>query len=260
MTLRSVSALEREIEELEKQTGLKPEADPEEGDEGDEPQVAAVTTEPEEPKEPEAQSTEDKNWAKRYADLRTLQQKTAAELKELKAQRTQPATVTEDQVKAWMKDNPKAAEIIRAVSAQSLPVEDLTEIRQEIAQTKARNQIMKTHPDFDEITESDVFHEWADKQPARVQALIFSDEPEDVVWALSFYKEQAKPKVDTNKDAARLVKTKSGATTPSDKSTPVYSESMVQRMSLAEYEKNEEAIIKAQKAGNFVYDLSGGAR
>lgn len=261
MTLRSVSALEKEIEELEKASGLRPEEDPGEPEVLEEEEE--VVEEPEDTTEPEPAkevSADEKNWAKRYADLRTLQQKTANELKELKATKTAPATVTEDQVKDWIKTNPKAAEIIKAIAVKSTPVEDLEEIRNEFAQTKARNTILKAHADFEEITESDAFHEWADKQPARVQELIFSDTPEDVVWALSFYKEQSAPKGNPKKDAARQVTTKSGTEAPSDKSSPVYSESMVQKMSMPEYEKHEAAILKAQKAGNFLYDLSGAAR
>ncbi len=255
MTLRSVANLEQEIELLERQMGLKPEEDPKE----EEVVQEEVQEEVEEVVET-APSDEEKGWAKRYADLRTLQQRTAAELKALKAEKAQPASVTEDQVKEWIKTNPKAADIIRAIAGQAAPVEDLAEIRQEIAQTKARQTILKAHADFDELVESDAFHEWADKQPVRVQELIFSDKPDDVIWALSFYKDQKLPKVDTKKSAATQVRTKSGSEAPSDKSSPVYSESMVQKMSLTEYEQHEAKIIAAQKAGNFVYDLSGGAR
>jgi hypothetical protein len=37
-------------------------------------------------------------------------------------------------------------------------------------------------------------------------------------------------------------------------------ESQVSRMSASEYEKNEKKIMEAIRKGNFVYDLSGGAR
>lgn len=259
MSLRSVSALEKEIEELEKQAGLKPEEDPRTEEEVEEAPITEVKAE-EVKTETKPQSDEDKSWAKRYADLRTLQQKTAARVKELEAQRTAPSVVTEEQVKEWIKTNPKAAEIIKAIAVQSTPTEDLVEIKQELAQAKARQTILKAHADFEEIIEADEFHEWADKQPARVQELIFSDKPDDVIWALNFYKEQSAPKVDAKKDAARQVKSKSGTEAPSDRSSTVYTESMVQKMSLTEYEKHEEAILKAQKTGNFVYDLSGAAR
>lgn len=256
MNVRSVALLEKELEELEKQAGLKPQEDPEDTTTEEVEEVEEVV----EATEVEKTSPEEKNWAKRYADLRTLQQKTAAKLKEAESKNATPAAVTEDQVKDWIKTNPKAAEIIKTIAVQSSPVEDLNAIKEEIAQNKARNAIMKAHPDFEEISEDDAFHEWADKQPQRVQELIFSDEPDAVIWALSFYKEQTAPKGDAKKDAARLVRTKSGTDAPSDKKTQVYSESVVQKMSLQDYEKHEAAIIASQRAGNFIYDLSGGAR
>ena len=257
MSLRSVTQLEEEIAALEKEAlGVKEDPEPEK-----EPEVKQEEKpEPQNKTEAPATDPEEKGWAKRYADLRTLQQKTAARVKELEAAQTKPAAVTEEQVKEWIKTNPKAADIIKAIAVQSTPVQDLEQIKQEIAQSKARQQISKVHPDFDDIVESDEFHKWADTQPSRIQDLIFSDKPDDVIWSLTFYKEQTAPKADAKKDAARLVKTKSGAEAPSDRSTPVYSESVVQKMSLAEYEKNEAAILASQKAGNFIYDLSGGAR
>jgi len=251
MTLRSVKQLEDEIAALEGGLQAEPEVEQEE---------ETVQTEAPEATKPEPEtSDEDKSWAKRYADLRRLQQQQAQRLKEFEAQKSTPATLTREQVEAWVKDNPKAAEIVKALAKEVIPTDDIEEVRTEIERTKAMNKIFKSHPDFDEITGSDTFHDWADKQPANVQNLIFSENAEDVIWALDLFK---KKEIQTNpkKDAAALVKTKSAGSEPSKKSSPVYTESMVQKMSLAEYEQHETEILKAQKSGNFVYDLSAGAR
>lgn len=251
MTLRSVKQLEDEIAALEGGLQAEPEVEQEE---------ETVQTEAPEATKPEPEtSDEDKSWAKRYADLRRLQQQQAQRLKELEAQKSTPAALTREQVEAWVKDNPKAAEIVKALAKEVVPTDDIEEVRTEIERTKAMNKILKSHPDFDEITGSDTFHDWADKQPANVQNLIFSENAEDVIWALDLFK---KKEIQTNpkKDAASLVKTKSAGSEPSKKSSPVYTESMVQKMSLAEYEQHETEILKAQKSGNFVYDLSAGAR
>jgi len=248
MTLRSVATLEEEIASLEKQSAGEPEVVEEE-----------VVTEVVAPPEKQT-SDEDKSWAKRYADLRKLQQKTVERVKELEQSSPTAPVVTEEQVKDWIKTNPKAADIIKAIAVKATPADDLMEIKSEIAQTKALNVIMKAHPDFEEVTGSEAFHNWADAQPERMQALIFSDQASDVVWAVSLYKDTLKHVADPKKEAAKLVKTRTGTENPSDKSTQVYSESAVQKMSLAEYEKYEAAILKAQKSGDFIYDLSGGAR
>jgi len=255
MSIRNITALEKEIEELERLQNGNPE--PEEVEEEVEEQETGTSAKPQ-----EEAPAEEKGWAKRYGDLRRLQQAQAKELKELKAKKSEPApsAITKEQVEDWVKNNPKAADIVRTLAREVTPVEDVSEIKEEIARTKAMSAILKSHPDFEEITESDEFHDWADKQPASVQALVFSDKAEDVVWALSFYKSQTGEKTDPKKDAAKLVKTKSAVEKPADASSKSYSESMVEKMSLEEYEKHEKAILEAQRNGNFVYDRSGGAR
>ena len=46
----------------------------------------------------------------------------------------------------------------------------------------------------------------------------------------------------------------------SSKNKIQFSESMVQKMSDKEFEKNEEAITASIQSGNFAYDISGAAR
>lgn len=248
--MNNIAALEKEIEELERleQGNPEPEVEEEEVEE-------VVEDTPEEP------SSEEKTWKERYSNLRRLQQKQAEELKQIKS--APPATqssITKEQVEAWVKDNPKAADIVRALAKEVSPLEDVTQIQEEIAHTKSMSKILKSHADFEEITSSDEFHEWADKQPANVQSLVFSSNAEDVIWALNFYKSTLGEKTDPKKNAAKLVKTKTGAEQPADTGSKTYSESMVEKMSLEEYEKHEKAILEAQKSGKFVYDRSGGAR
>lgn len=258
MTLKSVALLEKEIEELEKAHGLKPEADPEPEDTEETEEVVEEVSQPETTTTTE-ESKDDETWKSRYANLRRLQQKQAEELNSLKSQKQTPPTITAEQVAEWVKANPKAADIVKALALEVSPIEDVSQIKEEIERTKAMAKILKTHPDFEEVTESSAFVDWAEAQPQRLQEIIYSDKADDVIWALNLYKSSLE-KVDPKKDAAKLVKTKAGATEPASKSSPVYSESMVQKMSLQEYEKHEEAILDAQRKGNFVYDLSGGAR
>ncbi len=251
MSVNNILALEKEIEELER-LEKGPQEEVEEIEEEEAEEIEEVKTE---------ETPEDKTWAKRYADLRRLQQTQAKKIKELEASQSKPASsITREQVEAWVKDNPKAADIIKSLASEVAPTNDVTQIKEELNRTKAMTAILKAHPDFEEITESDEFHEWADKQPANVQALVFSDKAEDVIWSLGFYKSQTEERADPKKNAAKLVKTKSGAEKPADASSKSYSESMVEKMSLEEYEKHEKAILEAQKSGNFVYDRSGGAR
>lgn len=248
-TPKSVASLEEEIRLLEE--GQVSQGEPEE------------LPEPKEPPTEKKEVKEDNvDWKSRYNELRRLQQKTAEENKQLrlsKASNSERPPLTEEEVSKWIKENPKAHAIIRAVSMEQFPQEDLLEIKAEIEQSKALSVILKTHPDFNEVSESDEFHAWAKQQPESVQDLVFSNKAADVIWAVSRYKADTRTP-DQSKDAAKQVRVKSSGEEPSAKSTPVYSESFVQKMSIAEYEKHEAKILEAQKSGNFVYDLSAGAR
>lgn len=252
-TPRSVTSLEEEIRLLEEgYTQGEPENKEEELPQVEVPKEKAKET----PKEDAV------DWKSRYNELRRLQQKTAEENKQLrlsKASNSERPPLTEEEVSKWIKENPKAHAIIRAVAVDQFPQEDLLEIKAEIEQNKALSAILKVHADFNEISDSDEFHDWAKEQPESVQNLVFSNKAADVIWAVSRYKADTRAP-DQSRDAAKQVKTKSSGSEPSAKSAPVYSESSVQKMSIAEYEKHEPKILEAQKAGNFVYDLSAGAR
>ena len=69
----------------------------------------------------------------------------------------------------------------------------------------------------------------------------------------------SKKKSGDSRSAAEAV----GRTTrnaPSAGGKSKFSESMVERMSVADYEKNETAILDAMRSGNFDYDMTGAAR
>jgi hypothetical protein len=138
--------------------------------------------------------------------------------------------------------------------------EDVLAIKQELEQSKQEIKIKKVHPDFDEIKDSDEFHTWAENQPASVQNLIFTTSADDLIWALNLYKKEMSVSESPNKAAARSVVNKSSNAPTDTNGKKKFSESQVQAMSLSDYEKNEDAIKESMKIGNFVYDLSGGAR
>ena len=64
----------------------------------------------------------------------------------------------------------------------------------------------------------------------------------------------------TTKEAASQVRTKRTTKIDGEGVSGKILESQVQKMSAKEYEAQSEDIMKAIQAGNFVYDISGGAR
>lgn len=264
VTPRSIMSLEQEIEELERQATSSSEQ-AEEPDEGAEVTQGAVDPPKGEVKEP--LSKEEETFKKRYSDLRRHSQKladdlakTKVELEELKAQKEKPALPSAEEAREWAEKNPKAAAIIRALaSAQTTSTSDeLTAIKQKLTKAEEEARIRKVHSDFEDITASDDFHDWAESQPESVQKLIYSTHAEDVIWALGQFKKETRSE-DPKKAAAKAV-VKTSSPEPKVQAKGRFSESAVQKMSLQEYEKNEAAIQEEMKNGTFIYDLSGAAR
>ena len=252
---RSVTDLEAEIAALE-QNGEKPQ----------EKQVEKPVVE-------EVLTKEEETWKKRYADLRRSSQKQADETKrlaqELEALKQNKGPSVDlsspGEAEKWSKENPKAAAIIRALANEQVvntapKSDEVTSIRNELEKNKQEARIRKVHPDFEDVTSDDKFHDWAETQTPSVQKLIYDGDAEDVIWALSLYKKEgAFVESNPKRDAAKVVSSKVSSV-PAETGKKSFTESQVQKMSMSEYEKNEGAIIQSQRDGTFIYDLSGAAR
>ena len=263
--LRSVQQLEAEIAELEKrgQPVEVEEEEPEVEEEVEEPEITEV--EKEEIEEPV--SKEEETFKKRYSDLRRHSQKLADDLKELQAKLKSSTSVdaglpTAEEAAEWVKANPKAAAIIRSIASNetSSNLDDVQAIKEKLNRAEQEAKINKAHPDFEQITSENEFHDWADEQPESVQRLIFSNDAADVIWAVSQYKKDTTKAPSAKKEAAKAVSSKASSVEPADQSKGRFTESQISKMSMSEYEKNEAAIQEAISSGKFVYDLSGGAR
>lgn len=206
------------------------------------------------------------DWKKRYGDLRAKSQKDAERLKQLERKIAELETSKADlpsiaEAEEWASKNPKAAEIIRALAEKQIQPEreKLLEVKNEVQKDKERFKILKAHPDFEEITLEDDFHNWAESQPQFVKDKVFGDEAEGVIWAIGLYKKEIEKPTDKNKDAAKFVKTKANVKPSEDNDDLIY-ESDVYAMSAEQYAQNEDKIFKAQRSGKFVYDISQAAK
>lgn len=257
---RSVKRLEEELAELERQTsGATEELEEEEAQETEEKEVE--TSAP--------LSQEEETFKKRYSDLRRHSQKQSNDLKEalarieaLEKAKNAPELPSAEEAEEWAKANPKAAAIIRALANEQVGTknDDVNAIKQELERNKQEARIKKAHPDFEDITGQDEFHDWVQKQIQSVQKLVYEGDADDVIWALTLYKKETDVE-NPNKSAAKAVSKKANSAVPNDDGGKrSFTESQVQKMTLQEYEKNETAIQEAVKNGSFVYDLSGGAR
>ena len=238
------------------------------------------------PEEPEPASAEEKTFKKRYSDLRRHQQKQAEEFKveidKLKAQLSEATRKeiklpkSDDDIEKWAADYPDVAAIIETIALkkareQSQQLEDqvkvINEMQLSATKEKAEVELMRLHPDFGEIRDSDDFHEWADEQPKWVQEALYENDNDarSAARAIDLYKSDRnigkEKKSKNDKSVAEAVNTKNTRTKPQENEASSYlKESEVQRMSAQEYEKKSDEIMEAIRSGKFIYDISGSAR
>ena len=239
----------------------------------------------EEPKEAEPKNAEERSFKKRYGDLRRHQQTKEKEYEDrINALEQQLGEATKAEFKLpksdedldkWASTYPDVAAIVETIAIKKAKeqsadlekrVQVIDEMRETAAREKAEAELIKIHPDFSEIRDSDDFHEWADEQPKWVQDALYENDQDakSAARAIDLYKSDrgiGKKKSATSKDAARSVGTRNERSKPqSDPSGNAVRESDVQKMSAVEYEKKSDEIMEAIRTGNFIYDLSGSAR
>ena len=235
--------------------------------------------------EEEPTNSEEKTFKKRYSDLRRHQQKQAEEFKtELADLKRQLADATKKEMKLpksdedieqWAADYPDVAAIVETIamkkaSEQSSALEErikaIDEMQLSATKEKAEAELMRLHPDFDDIRDSDEFHEWADSQPKWVQDALYENDNDarSAARAIDLYKADmgiGKKKPKSDKEAAKSVSTKNSRSKPQEnEEASDLKESDVQRMSAQEYEKHSDEIMEAIRSGKFIYDMSGSAR
>lgn len=230
-------------------------------------------------------SAEEKTFKKRYSDLRRHSQKVENDLrKEIEDLKALVQTATEKQMKLpardedidmWAKQYPDVYRIVESIAMKKAKettktleerMRKVDETERETSREKARVELLKIHPDFDKIEDSDDFHDWAEEQPKWVQDALYENDDDfrSAARAIDLYKADrniGRKRTADNKGAAEAISPR-GRATPSATADQegVFYESQVAKMSIAEYEKYQEDIVKAMRSGKFVYDVSGSAR
>ena len=239
---------------------------------------------PETDSKDESLSKEEQTFKKRYGDLRRhladKEKNLSEEIDKLKKQldlATKNELVlpkSEDEIDAWAKKYPDVAGIVETIASKKAReasqdldkrVKEIEGMRESAKVEKAEAELLALHPDFAEIREKDEFHDWAENQPKWIQDALYENatDAKAASRVIDLYKADKGISTKSNVDlsAAKAVSPKRGRSTPQADATASYlKESVVNRMSTREYEKNQDKIMEAIRTGQFVYDISGGAR
>ena len=233
----------------------------------------------------EPEGAEEKSYKKRYADLRRGSQKAKADLEArittLEAQLKQSAAQeiklpkSDEDIDAWASEYPDVAAIVETIAIKKAReqqeglqerIKEIDTLRESASREKAEVELLKAHPDFGEIRDSDEFHEWAEEQPKWVQEALYENDNDarSAARAIDLYKADMNIKTkkpSSNKEAAKSVNTRNTRSQPDATSNNTkMSESRVNKMSTKEYEKHQDEIMEAIRKGEFIYDISGSAR
>jgi len=258
--------------------------------EQDEKELKELLEDKEETPEVEAQeaepvNAEEKSFKKRYGDLRRHQQKKDKDYEErIKALEQQLTESTKSEIKlpksdedidAWATKYPDVAAIVETIAIKKAReqseglesrVKEIDEMRATASREKAEVELLKIHPDFSDIRDSDDFHNWAEEQPKWVQEALYENDTDarSASRAIDLYKADMNittKKPASNKDAARSVNSRTSRSEPNTNDNDgAFKESQVAKMSTQQYEKASDAIMEAIRTGKFIYDMSGSAR
>ena len=223
---------------------------------------------------------EEETFRKRYGDLRThmnnVMQQKSLEIEALKRQLDDASRAqikfpkTDEEIEAWSKKYPDVAQIVdtiaqkranEAMIALDEGKKRLESLEDKLTRKDAEQQLLRLHPDFAEIRQDPNFHQWVSTQPQTIQDALYKNNTDalSAARAIDLYKVDMGKRKKSPKSAAQSVG-RTSSSRPTTNGKAQFSESQIERMSMAEYSKNEQAIMEAMSSGNFIYDVSGAAR
>lgn len=225
-------------------------------------------------------SNEEETFKKRYGDLRRHNQRLLSEkdtqLAEVQAQLSAATKKqikfpkTEKEVSEWATKYPDVAAIIdtiaqkrvnEGVSRHGGAEKRVAELEGKLTREHAEKELRRVHPDFDSIRTDTKFHDWVALQPSSIQDSLYKNNSDAATAArcIDLYKNDQNIKTKNPSNSAARAVGRSSSSSPSSGKYK-FSESMVEKMTAQDYEKNEQAITDSIRSGTFEYDQTGAAR
>jgi len=218
------------------------------------------------------------DYKKRYDDLKRHYDSKLNEFKSREEELLEEATKnrtdykapkTEEELEEFKNSYPDVYEVVETVahmqseSKAKVLEERLSKLQEreaEISQQEAEKRLKEKHPDFDDIRNSDDFHDWAKEQPKSIQDWIYKNaEDADLASrAIDLFKkdigldtpEKKKSSSKQTKSAADMVSTKTTSVEPTQEK--IWSEKEIAAMSMAEFDKYESEISEAMQQGRII--------
>ena len=250
----------------------------------DQPKVVVDSMRSEQTEEDTPEEQADKpyqkvDYKKRYDDLKkhydgrvnSFKSREEELLAEIRSNRPKyKAPKSAEEIEAFKKEYPDVYGVVETVAhlRSSKETEDLKqeikslkELNQTVNKEKAEARLARMHPDFEEIRESDDFHDWANNQPEAIKKWVYGNnaDAELASRAIDLFKQ------DTGKSkskevsgdlvaASEMVKVKNSKEIGYG-TKKIWTRSQIAAMSQSEFDKNEKAITDAMSEGRVVNDM-----
>ena len=204
-----------------------------------------------------------KHYDTRLSEFKNREQELLQEAVANRPEYTAPKSAEElEQFKAEYPDVYEVVETVAHLQGESKVAAlqerlDLMQSREtEILKREAEKDLVTKHPDFEELRNSDQFHDWAEAQPDQIKDWIYNN-PNNASLASKaidlFKLENGIASVQPNRDksrqtsAADMVSTKT--TTVDEKQPKIWTQQEIAALSMDEYDRLEKEIDKAQEEG-----------
>ena len=238
-----------------------------------------VQDDKEEPKQNKKETKSSPDYKKRYDDLKTHYDSKLNEFKSREqelleeAAQNRPSYVapkSPEDLEKFREQYPDVYEVVETVahmqsSERTKSLEErlaaLQERETELVTQQANERLLQSHPDFEDIKNSDEFHGWAKAQPQSIQDWIYknANDGDLASRALDLYKRDMgmdaskarKPSSKkSRKSAADMVSTKTTAVEPQQ--DRIWTEREIAKMSMDEFDRFEDEIGIAIHEGRIV--------
>jgi len=222
------------------------------------------------------ENAEERVFKKRYDDLKRHYDSTLGKHKdEVRSLRTQleqsskqfVPPKSKDELEAWRKEYPDVYDMVETIAMTKADTrakemeekyQNLQVQQEQISKEKAEVELLKLHPDYNEIRQKDEFHDWAANQDPNIQGWLYENtsNAQLAARAIDLYKMDKgisklskKEEKAVKKEAAKAITKTAKATETELPKKKVWSNAEISKMTVNEYEKYEEEIDKAVREG-----------
>ena len=219
---------------------------------------------------------EDRVFKKRYDDLKKHYDSTIQKHKdELQSLRTQLESSTtqfvppksKEELEAWRKEYPDVYDMVETIAMNKATTrtadlenkyKDLQLQQEQIAKEKAEVELLKIHPDFNDIRTKDEFHQWAEKQDPTIQGWLYENTSNAklAARAIDLYKADKgiskvnkKEEKDVKKEAAKAISKTKKSTESDIPKKKIWTTSEISKLKPHQFEKFEKEIDLARLEG-----------